>query len=88
MMMTILLMDVAPVGGGITLAAGVVFFLIFVAVAFIAFKLLKKTVGMAVRMFVVFAILAIALVGSIALYMFGRGGSGPRPPRPIPTRTR
>ena len=34
------LMDVAPVGGAIGVVAGIVFFLIFIAVAFIAFKLL------------------------------------------------
>lgn len=79
-----LLFDVPPVGGGITAFVGIAFFLVLAAVAFIAYKMLRKTVKMAVRMSIVVAILAIAFVGSIALLWFSSTG-GKRPERPAPT---
>jgi fatty acid desaturase len=81
-----LLFDLAPVGGGIGAILGLGFFFIFAAVAFIVYRMLKKTVKMAVRMTIVVAILLIALIGSIALLLFGSGG-GSRPVRPTPTRS-
>ena len=79
-----LFLDVPPVGGGIGIFAAVVFFLIFIAVAFIAFKMLKRTVKMAFRIAIVAVILAVAVAGSVALWAFGTAKS----PRPTPTRTR
>ena len=79
-----LLFDVAPIGGGIGAVVGIAFFLVLAAVAFIAYKMLRKTVKMAVRMSVVIAILAIAFVGSIALLWFSSTG-GKRTERPVPT---
>lgn len=78
-MQTILLVELLPI-------FGVVFFLIFAAVALIAYKMLKKTVKMAVRMTIVVAILLIALVGSVALLLFasGKGASS----KPTPTNQR
>ena len=73
---------------GISIAIG--FFLILMAVAFIAFKMLKRTMKMAVRMMVVAVILAVALVGSIALF-FGFGKTQPeyrRPQRPSANSSR
>lgn len=84
MILETLLFDVAPIGGGIGAIIGIAFFLILAAVAFIAYKMLKKTVKMAVRMTVVVAILAIAFVGSIALLWFSSTG-GKRTERPAPT---
>ena len=81
--MTIFL-DMAPLGGGIGIFAAVAFFLIFLVVAFIAFKLLKKTVKMAFRMVIVAVILAIAVAGGVALVALGTGS----PEKPRPTRTR
>lgn len=80
----ILLFDVSPVPGGVGIFAAVVFFLIFAAVAFVAFKMLKRTVKMAFRIAVVGLILVIAIAGSIALWAFSGGGSAerPRPTRP------
>ena len=80
MISTILLIELLPV-------AGLVFFLLLAAVAFIAYKMLKKTVKMAVRMTIVIAILLIALVGSIALLMFAGSSKNSSPTRPAPTRT-
>jgi hypothetical protein len=78
-----LLFDVAPVGGGIAAIFGIAFFFVLAAVAFITYRLLKKTVKMAVRMTIVVAILLIALIGSVALLLFGSGGGKPAP-RPTP----
>jgi EamA domain-containing membrane protein RarD len=80
MILTTLLIELLPI-------FGVVFFLIFAAVAFIAYKMLKKTVKMAVRMTIVVAILLIALVGSIALLMFAGSRQSSSPTKPAPTRT-
>ena len=79
MILTTLLVDLLPV-------FGIAFFLVFAAVAFIAYKMLKKTVKMAVRMTIVVAILLIALVGSIALLMFA-GSKDSSPTKPAPTRS-
>jgi len=81
-------LDVAPpaVIGAIGLTAGVAFFFVLAAIAYIIFRLLKKSVRMAFRMAIVAAILLIALVGAVSLYWFSSGGS-PRP-RPTPTRSR
>ena len=79
MILTILLIELLPI-------FGVVFFLIFAAVAFIAYKMLKKTVKMAVRMTIVVAILLIALAGSVALLLFSSGGKPAS--RPTPTNQR
>lgn len=81
--MTIFL-DLAPVGGGIAVFAAVAFFFSFLAVAFIAFKMLKKSVKLAFRIMIVAVILAIAVAGSVALW----GLSGGSSPKPRPTRTR
>lgn len=88
MILTTLLFDIAPVGGGIGAIFGIAFFFIFAAIAFIAYKMLRKTVKMAVRMTIVVAILLIALVGSVALLLFSSSGGGSRPTRPTPTKTR
>ncbi len=55
---------------GITTAAvaGIGFFLIFVAFAYIVLRMLRKTVKMALRLFIVAVILVAAVVGSIAVW--------------------
>lgn len=77
-------LDIAPIGGGLGIFAAVAFFLIFLAVAFITFKILKRSVKMAVRMLIVAVILAVAVGGSIALWALGTGGSD----RPASRQTR
>ena len=76
------LFDVGPLSGGIATVGGVAFFLVLAIIAFIAFKLLRKTVKMAFRMLIVAIILVIAVAGSIAFYMFGSGKTATRPERP------
>jgi cytochrome bd-type quinol oxidase subunit 2 len=65
-----ILLDIAPSSGMIGAVVAVSFFLILAGAAYIAFKALKKTAKMAVRMIVVVMILVIAVVGSISLWYF------------------
>jgi len=83
---SVLLFDIAPELGAVGLAAVIGFFLIFAAVAYVAFRLLRKTVKMAFRLAVVAVILLIALVGSLFIY-WNQTKYTPRP-RPQPTRSR
>ena len=48
--------------------AAVIFILIMLAIAYIAFRILKRTLKMAMRAVVVLVILAIAVVGGLALW--------------------
>ena len=76
-----------PEIGTVGLAAGAGFFLILVAVAYIAFRMLRKTVRVALRMAIVAVILLIALVGSIAIYWKGSSSTSPGL-KPAATRAR
>ena len=59
--------------------AGVAFLLIFLAIAFVAFKLLKRTVKIAFRMVIVAVIVAIAIAGA-AFFMYSGISKSSRPP--------
>lgn len=72
-------------GWGSVLAA-VAFFLIFLPVAFVAFKMLERTVKMVFRIAIVAIILAVAVAGSAAIWVIGTGKSEAQ--RPRPTRNR
>ena len=48
--------------------AAVVFILIMLAIAYFAFRILKRTLKMAMRAVVVLVILAIAVVGGLAIW--------------------
>jgi len=78
--------DIAPELGAVGAAAIVGVFLIFAAVAYVTFRLLRKTVKMAFRLAIVAAILLVALVGSLFIY-WNATKYTPRP-RPQPTRSR
>ena len=83
-----ILFDVAaPLGGGIGVIAGVVFLLICLAAAFIAFRLLKKSVKMAFRLIIVGIIILIAIAGSVSFWWLSTSKS-PRPGPARPTQTR
>ncbi|MEO7660608.1 MAG: hypothetical protein ABIV48_13420 [Pyrinomonadaceae bacterium] len=73
-------------GNNIGIVAAIVFFVIFLIVAYIAFKLLRKTVKMALRLMIVGVILAVAAAGSIALLALRSGSSDRTPARPSRTR--
>lgn len=86
--MSLLLFDMGIPGGMATAGiAAVGFFFVLTAVAYIMFRLLRRTVKMAFRMAIVAAVLVIALVGSISLYWFGSGSSS-KTTRPAPARQR
>lgn len=88
MRLSALLLDIAPSGGTIGVVIAASFFLVFLGVAFVAFKALKKTVKMAFRMAVVSVILVIAVIGSISLWYFSGGGSPKlKPPVSRPVRS-
>lgn len=76
----------AQISSSIGIVAAGAFFLLAAAVAFIAFKMLKRTVKMAFRVFVVVLILGIAAAGSIALWALSSGSSSVSTPRPSRTR--
>jgi hypothetical protein len=61
------------------IVAAVVFFLVLAGVAYIAFKLLRKTVKMAFRMAIVAIILVIAVAGSISFWWLGHSKPATRP---------
>ncbi|REJ75374.1 MAG: hypothetical protein DWQ47_07795 [Acidobacteria bacterium] len=51
--------------------AAVIFVLIVLGIAFIAFRVLKKTVKLAFRLMLVFVLLLAAATGAVALLFFG-----------------
>ena len=69
--MTLFLDAALPVSSGVGLAAIGVVLLIGGVIAFIAFRMLRKSVKMAFRMTIVALILLIAVAGSISLWMVG-----------------
>ncbi len=75
----ILLFDIPVTAGEVFVAVAIL--LVFLVAAFIAFKLLKRTMKMAFRVAIVTIILAIGLAGS--LFFLAVGTSKPaRPARP------
>lgn len=64
------------------LIVGFVFFLIAAGIAFVTYKMLKKTVTMAIRMAIVAAILIVSLIIGIGLLLFVSGS-----PKSAPTKT-
>lgn len=77
-----MLFDIAPLGGGIGIGLAVFFLLICAVAAFVAFKMLKRTVKMAVRMVIVAIILLVAVVGATTFLIMGSGSGsgGAKPP--------
>jgi len=79
-----LLFDVPVSAGGVGVFVAVAVLLVFVGAAFIAFKLLKRTMKMAFRIAIVGIILAIGLAGSIFFWAVGTSKPA-RPTRPAST---
>ena len=73
-----ILFDIGPPGGAIGLGMDFGFLLIMFAVAFVAFRMLRKTVKMAFRLAIVTVILAVGFVGTMAFFYMGTGGNGPK----------
>lgn len=85
--MSILLFDAGIPGGTSVIIAGIGFFFILVAAAYVMFRLLRKTVKMAFRAAIVFTVLFVFVVGGTAVYFFTTG-SGSKPTRPERPRQR
>ncbi len=75
-----ILLDVNPFPGGFGIFVGVAFLLVGLGIAFVAFKLLKRTVKMAFRMAIVAVIVAVAVAGSAFFLMLG-SAKPVRPPQ-------
>ncbi len=75
-----MLFDISPIPAGVGVGLAAVFFLICAIIAFVAFKMLKRTVKMAVRMTIVALILLIALIGGVSLLYFNSGNGGVKAP--------
>jgi type IV secretory pathway VirB2 component (pilin) len=73
-----ILLDLSPISGGTGVFIGVAFFLTVAGAAFVAWKLLRKTVRWAVRLTIVVLILLIAVAGSVVI-MFGGSSKTSRP---------
>lgn len=69
------LFQMAPSSSTIGIIVAFSFFFVFLAVAIVAYKALRKTAKMAFRMIVVTIILTIAVAGSLSLWYFSSGGT-------------
>jgi hypothetical protein len=78
----LILQSFAPSAATIGVLAGaLIFFFVTAAIAYIAFRLLRRSIRTAVRMAVVAAILLLALAGGISIYFFGsRSTQRTKPP--------
>jgi hypothetical protein len=79
------LFDVGVPGGPIGIGLAIGFLFLAGAVAFVAFRLLRKTVKMAFRLAIVAVILMAGFVGTLAFFYIG---SGSGKPVPAPSRRR
>jgi hypothetical protein len=90
--MNFLLFDISPIASPVGIFVGIAIFFIGLAAAVITYKMLKKSVKMAIRIMIVAAILIAALIGMIAFFIFGGGGGNRNrrdfPPTPTPTQRR
>jgi glucan phosphoethanolaminetransferase (alkaline phosphatase superfamily) len=71
---------------GTWIIAGIGFFFVFAIAAVIAFKILKKTVKMAMRMTIVGIILLVAVIGAVAFFFYGSSDSKRTPTTQTPRR--
>lgn len=79
--------ELAPSGAAISLIVAISFFLVFLAVAFVAYKALKRTVKFAVRMAITGLLILIAIAGSFTLWYFSSGAE-PKLKPPAEKRSR
>ena len=64
----------APTGQTFALITAAAFFVVLSLTAYVAFKALKKTFKMALRLAIVMIILLVAVVGSLSLWWFSFDG--------------
>lgn len=70
----LILFQTVPSGAVIGAVISAVFFLMFLGIAYVSYKALRKTVSYAIRMAIVAVILAIAVGGSLTLWYFSSSG--------------
>lgn len=76
-----LLLDMGPPGGAIGIGLALGFLFVALAVAFVVFRVLRKTVKMAFRLAIVAIILTIGFIGTLAFFYIGSGSTPKnRPP--------
>ncbi|MBA2379337.1 MAG: hypothetical protein H0V76_07160 [Blastocatellia bacterium] len=76
-----------PGGAAVAGIAAFIFFIVLAGVAYIIFRMLRKTVRMAFRMAIVAAILVIAMAGSLSLWWLNSGASAPaQKAKPTPAK--
>ena len=80
-----LLVDVPSIGTA-GAAAGLLIFVIAAAIAFVVFRILRKSLRMAFRLALVVAILVLVAVGAGSLWWFGTDDTPTK--KPAPTRRR
>ena len=86
MNLNLLILDVAPVAAGIGIFAGAAFFLVLAAIAFVAFRMLRRTAKLAVRLAIAGLILLVAAAGTVLIWAGSAKVS--RPIRPPASRSR
>ena len=64
-------MILLDIGAGVGFAAAGLLLAVFVGVAYVVFRLLKKSVKMAFRLAIVAVILVIAIAGSVSFWWLG-----------------
>ena len=84
--MSILLFDLGPPGGTVGVAAIIGAFFVLAAVAYVIFRLLRKTVGIAIRLAIVAALIIIGLIGVSIFFTLGSGTGKPGGSPPQRTR--
>ena len=71
--MSFVLFDIGPPGGSVGFGLMIGGFLVLAAIAYVIFRLLRKTVRIAFRLAIVAAILIIGLIGGAFFLMLGSG---------------
>lgn len=76
------LFDIGFPGGSIGAGVAIGFLFLSGAVAYVAYRLLRKTVKLALRLAIVAVILTIGFVGTMAFFYMGSGSAGRSVPAP------
>lgn len=77
-MASLLIFDMAPVGGGLIVFAVLAMIFVAAAIAFIAYKMLARTVKMTVRLIIAAVLFLLASGGGTALWYWAKAD----PPKP------
>lgn len=70
---------------GVGLIAAIIFFVVFIAAAFVVFSMVRRTVKLALRLLIIGVLLLVAFAGAVSLWWFS-GSSGNTKERPANVR--